>query len=114
MERSTSQASVDVLPSVLGGMSSRSEPMIDALLQVGPGECGSASEVVDPADEFKAAVPPGVSAPSMAGPEVDARVNRLEPTGPVVQVSPAVQTNPPPPASPEPALGQRESASGSR
>ena len=90
VEGSTWQASVDVLPSVLGGIGSPSEPRTDALLQVGPGEC-TVSEVVDQLDEFKASIPAVVMAPSMhggvegpAGPGVDVHVNRGEPTGPVV------------------------------
>ena len=87
--------------------------MTHVLLQVGPGECAG-SEVVDPGDEFKASFPVvirGVEGP--AGPEVDVHVNRLEPTGPVVQVSSAVQETNPPLASPEPVLGKWESTSGS-
>lgn len=110
-ESSTSQTFADVLPFASGATSSAFDaPMMDALLQAGPGVC-TGSEVVDPVEDFKASVAAVVAAPAthtgvdvLAGLMAEVDVNRLEPTGPVVQVGPVVQETKPPPASPEPVL----------
>jgi len=88
IERSASQASVDVLPSVLM----------------------AASSAFDPVDAFKASA---VAAPAthtgaddaLEGPTVEVDANRLESTGPVVSAGPAAtQEVKPPPAPSEPAM----------